>query len=46
MDDWVKLEQEWKPLHELRVKEGSMVSWAAIAQSMPGDESNGPVYAT
>ena len=35
MEDWVKLEQEWKPLHELRVKEGSMVSWAAIAQSMP-----------
>jgi hypothetical protein len=46
MEDWVKLEREWKPLHDLRVKEGSMLSWAAIAQSVPGDESNGPVYAT
>jgi hypothetical protein len=35
MADWVKLEREWKPLHELRVKE-----------AMPGDEANGPVYAT
>ena len=36
----------WKPMHELRVKDGSMVSWAAIGQAVPGDESNGPVYAT
>jgi hypothetical protein len=46
MEDWVKLEREWKPLHNLRVKEGSILSWAAIAQSMPNDEANGPVYAT
>jgi len=46
MDDWLKLEREWKPLHDLRVKDGSMLSWSAIAQSMPGAESNGPVYAT
>jgi hypothetical protein len=46
MDDWVKLEREWKPLHDLRVKEGSMLSWSAIAQAMPSDEANGPVYAT
>jgi hypothetical protein len=23
-----------------------MLSWSAIAQAMPGDEANGPVYAT
>jgi hypothetical protein len=45
-EDWLKLEREWKPLHALRVKDGSIQSWAAIAQWMPGDESNGPVHAT
>src|SRR6187200_3265280 len=45
-DEWLKLEREWKPMHELRVKDGSIVSWAAIGQAVPGDESNGPVYAT
>jgi hypothetical protein len=45
-EDWLKLEREWKPMHALRVKDGSIQSWAAIAQSVPGDESNGPVYAT
>jgi hypothetical protein len=46
-NDWVKLEREtWKPMHEMRVKDGSILSWAAIAQVMPGDESNGPVAAT
>jgi hypothetical protein len=44
--DWLKLEKEWKPMHNLRVKDGSIRSWSAIAQSVPGDESNGPVYAT
>ncbi len=45
-DEWLKLEREWKPMHELRVKDGSIVSWAAIGQTVPADESNGPVYAT
>jgi hypothetical protein len=45
-DGWLKLEREWKPLHALRVKDGSIQSWAAIAQRVPGDESNGPVHAT
>jgi len=45
-EQWLKLEREWKPMHELRVKDGSIQSWAAIAQTVPGDESNGPVYAT
>jgi hypothetical protein len=46
-NDWVKLERDtWKPMHEMRVKDGSILSWAAIAQVMPGDESNGPVAAT
>ena len=45
--DWVKLEREtWKPMHEMRVKDGNIVSWAVIDQHMPGDESNGPVAAT
>jgi hypothetical protein len=45
--DWVKLEREtWKPMHEMRVKDGSILSWAVIDQAMPGDESNGPVVAT
>jgi hypothetical protein len=44
---WLKLEREnWKPTHALRVKEGLIQSWSVIAQAMPGDESNGPVYAT
>jgi hypothetical protein len=44
---WLKLEREsWKPMHALRIKEGLIQSWAAIAQAVPGDESNGPVYAT
>jgi hypothetical protein len=46
-DAWMKLEQEtWKPMHALRVKDGSIRSWAAIAQYVPGDESDGPVVAT
>jgi hypothetical protein len=46
-NDWVKLEREtWKPMHEMRVRDGSILSWAAIAQTVPGDESNGPVVAT
>ncbi len=46
-DAWLKLEREsWKPMHALRMKNGLIQSWAAIAQAMPGDESNGPVYAT
>jgi hypothetical protein len=41
------LEREtWKPMHELRVKDGGIQSWAAIAQFVPGDESNGPIYGT
>jgi hypothetical protein len=45
--DWLKLEREtWKPMHALRIKDGSIKSWAAIGQAMPGDESNGPIYAT
>lgn len=33
MGDWVKLEREtWKPIHEMRVKERAIVSWASIAQ--------------
>jgi hypothetical protein len=39
MEEWVKLEREWKPLHELRVKEGAMLSWAAIAQGDAGRRS-------
>jgi hypothetical protein len=46
-EGWLKLEREtFKPIHALRVKDGSIQSWAAIAQAVPGDESNGPVYAT
>ena len=46
MGDWVKLEREtWKPVHQMRVKEGAIESWASIAQVMPGDESNGPLAA-
>jgi hypothetical protein len=45
--DWEKLEREsWKPMHNIRVKDGSIKSWAAIAQWVPGDESNGPIYGT
>jgi len=45
--NWLKLEREsWKPMHALRMKEGLIHSWATIAQRLPGDESNGPVYAT
>lgn len=44
---WLKLEREaWKPAHALRVKEGLIQSWSVIAQTIPGDESNGPVLAT
>jgi hypothetical protein len=44
---WLKLEREsWKPMHALRMKDGLIQSWAAISQAVPGDESNGPVYAT
>lgn len=46
-DAWIKLEREhWKPTHALRVKEGLIQSWSLIGQTMPRDESNGPVYAT
>jgi hypothetical protein len=45
--DWLKLEREtWKPIHTLRIKEGGVKSWAAIAQVIPGDASEGPVVAT
>ena len=44
--DWATLEHEtWKPIHQRRVKDGAIVSWAALAQVMPGDESNGPIAA-
>lgn len=43
----MKLEREtWKPMHEMRVKDGSIVSWAAIDNHVPGDESDGPIVAT
>jgi hypothetical protein len=46
-ESWLKLEREsWKPMHALRIKDGLIQSWAAIAQTVPGDESNGPVFAT
>ena len=46
-ENWLKLEREsWKPMHALRIKEGLIQSWATIAQTLPGDESNGPVFAT
>ena len=46
-DDWLKLEREtWKPMHAIRVKNGGIQSWMATAQWMPGDESDGPIYAT
>ena len=46
MNDWVTLEREtWKPIHQRRVKVGAIVSWASIAQVMPGDESDGPLAA-
>ena len=46
-NDWLKLEREtWKAMHQLRVKEGSIQSWAAIAQAVPGDTSQGPIYGT
>jgi hypothetical protein len=45
--DWLKLEREtWKPMHALRVKDGGIQSWMAMAQWLPGDESDGPVYGT
>ena len=44
---WLKLEREnWKPMHELRVKNGGIQSWAVIAQAVPGDEADGPTVAT
>ena len=33
-------------MHALRIKDGSIASWAVIAQALPGDESHGPVLAT
>ena len=46
INDWVTLEREtWKPIHQQRVKEGAIVSWASIAQVIPGDETNGPLAA-
>ena len=45
--EWLKLEREtWKPLHKLRIADGTIKSWAALAQAVPGDDSNGPVVAT
>jgi hypothetical protein len=45
--DWLKVEREmWKPVHQLRVKEGAILSWSAVVQSVPGDDSDGPVVAT
>ena len=45
--EWIKLEREtWKPMHDIRVKNGGIQSWAAISQSIPGDESDGGNYAT
>jgi hypothetical protein len=45
--DWLKMEREtWKPMHALRVKDGGIKSWAAIAQVIPGDQSQGAVVAT
>jgi hypothetical protein len=44
---WLKLEREaWKPTHALRVKEGLIQWWSVIAQTIPGDKSDGPVLAT
>jgi hypothetical protein len=46
-EDWLKLEREtWKPMHNLRVKDGTILSWSAVAQAIPADESSGPIYAT
>lgn len=46
MGDWTALERKiWKPIHQMRVGDGAIVSWAAIAQVMPGDESDGPIAA-
>src|SRR5690242_11420625 len=46
-NDWVKLEREtWKPMHEMRVKDGSILSCVARNLIQPWDESNGPVVAT
>jgi hypothetical protein len=43
----LKLEREaWKPTHALRVKEGLIQWWSVIAQTIPGDKSDGPVLAT
>ena len=45
--EWLKLEREtWKPLHKLRIADGTIKSWAALAQAVPGDDSNGPTVAT
>ena len=45
--EWIKLEREtWKPMHALRVKNGSIQSWSAISQWVPGDAPHGGTYAT
>jgi hypothetical protein len=45
-DAYFKAESEgWKPIHNLRVKEGRIQSWAVLGQVIPGDESDGPIYA-
>jgi len=45
--EWIKLESEtWKPMHALRVKNGSIQSWSAISQWVPGDAPHGGTRAT
>lgn len=44
--EWLKVEQQWKSMHTARVQEGSIQSWAAIEQMVPGDDSERPIYAT
>jgi hypothetical protein len=45
--EWIKLEREtWKPMHALRVKDGSIQSWSAISQWVPGDAHHGGTHAT
>jgi hypothetical protein len=46
-ETWMKLESEqWKPMHNLRVKNGAIKSWAAVYQAVPADTTHGPIAAT
>jgi hypothetical protein len=46
-ENWLKLESEqWKPMHNVRVKNGEIKSWAAVHQVVPGDTTDGPIAAT